>query len=45
MKGKAPAKPNTQKSSAFKGIDEFLEKASERPEDLQNQKIAADFDT
>jgi hypothetical protein len=44
MKGKGSVKPNTSKSSAFKGIDEFLEKASEKPEDLQNQKIAADTD-
>ena len=35
MKGKAPVKQTTSKSSsAFKGIDEFLEKASEKPEDL-----------
>jgi hypothetical protein len=40
MKGQktASAKPK----SAFKGIDDFLEKASERPEDLQNQKTAID---
>ena len=42
MKGKGPVKTSTAKQSAYKGIDDFLEKASERPEDLVNQKNAAD---
>jgi hypothetical protein len=42
MKAKGQVKPSTAKQSAYKSIDDFLEKASERPEDLQNQKNAAD---